>query len=399
MTQTIYLSRPAILSALGAGEAETLDALFAERNTLTAVSGCFHDKTRKAMLGKITTLFAPLPPNTPDYLISRNNQLLETAVLQIDELLQDAVARYGADRVAVVIGTSTTGSDENEKAFRRYIAGTAWPDTGYSQEKQLLASPALYLAWRYGITAAAYGISTACTSGAKAIVAAARMLNSNLADAVICGGCDNLSLFTINGFDSLSVLSDAPCRPFGGSQGINIGEGAAVFLATRNPQPDSIALLGYGSSSDAYHMSTPRPDGAGALAVMRESLARAELAPKDIGWINAHGTGTQANDTMEAAAIHTIFADRTPVTSTKAKTAHTLGAAGAIEAAAAWLIAARRTNPDGRIPAQGYALAPELAPLQLADGSQMLQDKRRVLSNSFAFGGNNTAVLIGEADA
>lgn len=391
----VYLSTPGIVSALGYGVEETLAALFSDTPTLVCESGWMGDTSRSITVGKVELAFS-LPAETPVWLQSRNNALLEHALRQIDSSLQGVVAQYGSSRVAVVMGTSTSGSDENEAAFRRVIDGVAWAQSGYKQEKQQLASPAEYTAWRYGLTAPCYSVSTACTSGAKVLISAARLLRSGVVDAVVCGGVDTLSRFTLNGFDSLSVLSSAPCQPFSVNRdGINIGEGAAVFIATREPIDGCVCLSGYGIGSDAYHMSTPRPDGTGAIAVMQEALRRSQCDAAEVGWINAHGTGTEANDAMEAKAIGALFGTHVPVTSTKSRTGHCLGAAGAIEAALACLVADPRYNPEGRVPAQGYALDPELASITLAGTDAFLAGgQRRVLSNSFAFGGSNAALMI-----
>lgn len=392
MIETIYLSRPAILSALGNGLTDTISALFTGADTLTVETGMMADPNRAVSVGRVHTPLAALPDTTPEHLRSRNNQLLETALIQIDADIQTLLSKYARDRIAVIMGTSTTGSDENEPVFRAIAKGASWQDVDFSQEKQLHSQPALYIAHKYGLQSIAYSISTACTSGAKPLISAARMLRAGMADAVICGGVDNLSSFTLNGFDSLSVLSDTHCQPFGQSTGINIGEGAAVFIATREPLQENtahIVLSGYGAGSDAYHMSTPRPDGAGAKAVMQQSLDKAQCTSTDIGWINAHGTGTQSNDDMEALAIADLFGDHTPVTSTKYYTGHCLGAAGAVEAAIAWGIAHPSTNPEGKIPAQGYAHNS----IKLSTAEDRLTH-RRVLSNSFAFGGNNAALIL-----
>ncbi|SUO97214.1 beta-ketoacyl-ACP synthase [Suttonella ornithocola] len=391
----IYLEQPAIISALGSGAQETLNSLFSDKDTLSQEAGFMPDAEQEMTVGRVHETLADFPEDTPEYLKSRNNRLLETALQQIAPAIAQTITLYGKERVAVVLGTSTTGSDENEMAFRRYVEeGTPWEETGYSQNKQLLASPAVYLAWRFGIASPAYGISTACTSGAKTLISAARLLKSGMVDAVICGGVDSLSPFTLNGFNSLSVLSPTPCHPFGADRsGINIGEGAAIFIATREPTQDKVHLAGYGAGSDAYHMSTPRPDGVGALAVMSQALHKAKRTSQEIGWINAHGTGTQANDAMEALAIEKLFDASVPVTSTKSRTGHCLGSAGAIEAAIAWLITAKSTNPNAKLPAQGYLLDPSLSAIHLSTENNELKH-RRVLSNSFAFGGNNTALLL-----
>ena len=246
-----------------------------------------------------------------------------------------------------------------------------------------------------------YGISTACTSGAKALISAARLLNAGLCDAVICGGVDELSPLTISGFSSLSVLSDKRSNPLSVNRdGINLGEGAAVFIMTREKLEESnIALLGYGASSDAYHMSSPHPEGEGAIAAFRAALNSAKLAADEIGWINLHGTGTVHNDQMETLAVHQVFGDNTPCTTTKPYTGHTLGAAGAVEAAIVWGIIDRKLNPTGQLPAQlwDHQTDAALPTINITDEkSQWAKPQRIGASSSFAFGGNNTVLILGE---
>lgn len=389
-----------MLSALGLGKEASWQAFMRGDVTLHPETQWMPDTTRAVTVGHYHAPLSAFPEKTPEYLQSRNNQLLETA---LNSAFCDQVAaqkaRFGSERIAVIIGTSTTGSDENAPIFREVVAGKSWPEVDFHYAKQLLASPASYLAWRFGITGPAYAISTACTSGAKALMSAARLIRAGLCDAVICGGMDNLSEFTLNGFDSLAVLSDTQTRPFSAVRsGINIGEGGAVFVLSRE-KISTIALKGYASGSDAYHMSTPRPDGSGAKQVMQEALNQAGMQARDIDWVNAHGTGTPANDAMEARAIGELLGD-VPVTSTKAQTGHTLGSAGALEAAIAWLACNHEMNPTGRIPPQWFCAEPDSAlPIHLATPEDAFRTtSRNVLSNSFAFGGNNTALLIGSAD-
>ena len=218
---------------------------------------------------------------------------------------------------------------------------------------------------------------------------------------MICGGADTLSPLTINGFASLEVLSDGIANPFSARRnGINIGEAAAAFVITRDADfGGAMQLLGYGASSDAYHMSSPRPDGLGAAQAFQAALDHARLSPQDIGWINLHGTGTRHNDSMESRAVAQVFGSRTPCTSTKPSTGHTLGAAGALEAAFAWGVASRETNPQGKLPPQLWdgTPDPELPAIALTDENSVWQNERRIAaSSSFAFGGSNTVLIIGE---
>ena len=239
----------------------------------------------------------------------------------------------------------------------------------------------------------------ACTSGARALLSAHRLLQQGLCDAVICGGVDSLCRLTLNGFSALEAVSAEPCNPFSlNRHGINIGEGAALFLMTRERSP--IAFLGGGASSDAHHISAPHPEGLGARMAMAKALTSAGLQAGDINYLNLHGTATAHNDVMESKAVHELFAADLPCSSSKPMTGHTLGAAGALEAAFCWLVLSEY-NQDGLLPPHlwdGQA-DPALAPLRLVEAGERLQraSGRRLMSNSFAFGGNNVALILGDA--
>ena len=170
----------------------------------------------------------PLPDSIPEAHRSRNNQLIQHALSQIDGLIQTAIARYGKERIAVVTGTSTSGADENIPLFQHVVQGGEWTDVPFKQLQHTMASPSEFIAQVYGLDGLRYTVSTACTSGARALISAARLLRAGLCDAVICGGADTLSPLTINGFSSLEVLSDGIAKPFSANRnGINIGEAAA----------------------------------------------------------------------------------------------------------------------------------------------------------------------------
>ena len=400
MNDAVWLGRPALVSALGSGLDEHLRGLFAPppASPLTFSSEWVIGKNRA--FGAVNRELRRLPENLGAEHISRNNRLLWDALEQIEPQIQAARSRYGAERVAVVIGTSVGGADENIPLFRHVADGGAWDGLPFGQQQQLLSSPADFVAAAYGLNGLCYGVSTACTSGARALISAARLLRAGMCDAVVCGGADTLSPLTVNGFASLEVLSPNIANPFSANRdGINIGEGAAVFIMTRDADfSGDMQLLGYGASSDAYHMSSPRPDAQGAILAFQTALQHAGLKPEDIGWINLHGTGTHHNDSMESRAVAAVFGNNTPCTSTKPQTGHTLGAAGAIEAAFAWGIADRRLNPENRLPPQLWdgQNDPDLPAINLTGGNSFwTTEKHIVASSSFAFGGSNCVLLIG----
>nr|WP_279031894.1 beta-ketoacyl-ACP synthase [Snodgrassella alvi] len=402
MNKPVFLSRPAMVSALGCGVHEHINALLGEADSYLTCSD-FWVNGKSYLFGSVQTALRPFPTGlNPDF-CSRNNQLLWHALLQIEDDIQTAITEYGTNRVAVVFGTSTTGSDDNRAAIEYGFMRQDWANSGYNQTLQLMSSPADFVAEMYQLRNVRYGISTACTSGARALISAARLLRTGMCDAVICGGVDTLSALTINGFHALQVLSSGQCQPFTAMRdGINIGEAAAVFVMTRNPAR-GLPLLGYGSSSDAYHMSSPRPDAEGARKVIQQALHKAQLPASAIGWVNLHGTGTTQNDAMEALAIHNELGEEVSCASTKALTGHTLGAAGALEAAFLWTVISRQINPDGKLPPHRAKtnLDPELAFIHLTQFQEAFNaDSPRIaLSTSFAFGGNNTALIMGSNNA
>ena len=399
--QPVYLSEPALVSAVGNGAAEHCAALFQPKAGSPLVFSEQWVAGKRHAFGAVACDLRPFPEDLPPAFRSRNNQLLWHALEQIEPQIEAVKAQFGCHRVAVVMGTSTSGADENAELFRHVALGGAWQDRPFHYPQQLMAAPAEWVAQAYGLTGLRYGVSTACTSGARALISAARLLHAGLCDAVVCGGVDTLSYLTINGFASLEVLSAGLAKPFDRARdGINIGEAAAAFVVTREALfSDGLALLGYGTSSDAYHMSSPHPEGEGAAAAFEAALAHGGLTAADIGWINLHGTGTRQNDAMESLAVHRVFGRETYCTATKPLTGHTLGAAGALEAALLWLTASRRFNPQGCLPAQfGQTdYDPELPPIRLTDAAACWPQGPRIgASASFAFGGSNAVLLIGE---
>ncbi len=399
----VYLHTPAVASALGCGLEQHIHALLYPVGGSPLIFSGEWVAGKKLAFGAFEHELRPFHEDLVPDRRSRNNQLLWHALAQIEPQIEAARTRYGAERIAVVMGTSTSGVDENMPLFRHVAAGGAWGDIPFNQEQQTLAAPADFVANSYGLHNLCYSVSTACTSGSRALISAARLLRAGLCDAVICGGVDTLSPLTINGFHALEVLSPGLANPFSVHRnGINIGEAAAVFVMTRDAAfGECLPLIGYGASSDAYHMSSPRPDGAGAAAAFQVALQHAQLPAASIGWINLHGTGTPLNDSMESLAVAEIFGTDTACTSTKPATGHTLGAAGALEAAILWGIIHRRLNAEGILPAQTWdgVRDPALPEIKLTDvHSRWPAGKRIGASSSFAFGGNNTVLVIGETD-
>ena len=347
-------------------------------------------------LGQIDPALA-LPPldDLPLRDRSRNNQLALAALTEIRQAVDGAIERYGADRIGVVIGTSTSGIAESELALRRYAVGGVLPEQ-FHYGQQELGSPAAMLAGALGVGGPAYVHSSACASSAKAIASAARLIRMGICDAVLAGGVDSLCAFTVAGFKALESVSQSLCNPLSRNRnGINIGEGAALFLMSTVPA--AVALRGWGESSDGYHMSAPDPAGIGARLAIERALQRAGIPAAQIDYVNLHGTGTLQNDAMESRVIHALFGGAVAVSSTKPFTGHALGAAGAIEAGLCWL-AMQDDNAEGKLPPHLWDGIPDasLPVLNVAvPGTALGQPLRWALSNSFAFGGANAALVLG----
>lgn len=387
-----YLNACGIICAVGASPAEVKARLYAGETGLAATDSC--SPGRQLPLGRVQ---ADLPSvaHLPSRQRSRNNALALAALAQIRPEVDAAIARYGAGRVGVVLGTSTSGIGETERAMAGLAAdGALAPDFHYGQQE--MGSLAEMLAWELGLAGPAYVHSSACSSSAKAMAGAARLIKMGLCDAVLTGGVDSLCAFTVAGFAALDSVSATQCNPMSANRdGINIGEGAALFLMSG--EAAAVALLGWGESSDGHHMSAPDPAGVGAKLAMTQALERAGLAPAQIDYINMHGTATRQNDAMESGAIAALFGHEVAVSSTKPFTGHTLGAAAAIEAALCWL-SMQDDNPQGRLPPHLWdgVADPALPALNLvARGAALGRPLRHVLSSSFAFGGSNAALLLG----
>lgn len=390
----IYLNQLGMISPLGNSLGATKRALLELGQSGVALSDAF-SPGRRLPVGRIDTNL-PLPSMDrwplPDR--SRNNQLALVALAQIRPAVDEAIARFSPARVGVVIGTSTSGVGEAEAALRDYVSTGALPD-GFHYGQQELVSSAVMLAAELGVTGPAYVHSSACASSAKALASAARLIRMNACDAVIAGGVDTLCRFTVAGFAALESLSTTRCNPLSRNRdGINIGEGAALFLVSR--EPATVSLRGWGESSDGYHMSAPDPAGVGARLALEQALARAAVTAAAIEYVNLHGTATVQNDAMEAELIHRVFGDRVCVSSTKPFTGHALGAAGAIEAGLCWL-AMQDDNPTGMLPAHLWdgIEDPNLPVLQLATlDTRLGHPPRWAVSNSFAFGGANVTLVF-----
>jgi 3-oxoacyl-[acyl-carrier-protein] synthase-1 len=339
----------------------------------------------------------PLPPEFAAW-DARNNRLAWIALNQDDFLAraQSAVARYGADRVALVLGTSTSSIEETERAYRELTADGHFPDAqrrGLVHQTNSLSS---FVQAAIGSNGPALTIATACSSSAKVFASAARLIESGMADAVVVGGADSLCGSVLYGFNALELVSRERCMPFDAQRsGLSLGEAAGFALLEKiGVDASAPRLAGYGESADAHHMSAPHPQGLGAELALHDALARAGLTPADVDYVNLHGTASRQNDDVEAAMIARTFGADTLASSTKGWTGHTLGAAGIVETVFT-LIAMRTGLVPGTLITQ--TLDPVCGPQIILANRDC--DVRVALSNSFGFGGNNCclAFVAGEA--
>jgi 3-oxoacyl-[acyl-carrier-protein] synthase-1 len=384
----VFLSALGLVNALGRGKAAVARGLFlGDTGGLVLEEGWIPGAP--ARVGRVAGAL-PGPAALP-----RHARLLLAALEEIQDDVQAELARWGPDRVGVVLGTSTAGVAEMEAAIVHLGGHGALPE-GFRYDDVEMGAPARFLARWLGITGPAYTVSTACTSSGKALVSARNLLRLGLCDAVITGGVDVLCRLTLNGFSSLGASTRTLTNPMSVNRcGINIGEGAALFLLKRGPA--AVALLGAGESSDAYHISSPEPDGRGAEIAMRLALADAGLDGREPGYLNLHGTATDKNDEMESRAVARVFPQGIPCSGTKPLTGHLLGAAAATELAFCWLALHPDWNPDGLLPPHRWdgAADPALPALNLVPAGARDPELRICLSNAFAFGGSNLTLVAG----
>jgi 3-oxoacyl-[acyl-carrier-protein] synthase-1 len=388
----VFVTACGVVCSLGRDGAEIAVALGEARSHFTPATDLIAERT--VQVGAVREAL-PEAPQAAAAWDCRNNRLMLAALRQIEPEIVAATERYGPDRVAVILGTSTAGIAEGDLALTAYRRDGVWPrDFNYSQQEA--GNLALFAAAALGLTGPAYTIATACASSAKVFASARRLMRAGLADAAVVGGADTLCRMTLNGFAALGALSPTICNPFSRNRdGITIGEGASAFLLSHEPGP--VELLGVGESSDAHHITAPDPTGCGARAAITQALIDARLRPEDIAYINLHGTGTPLNDAMEAAALASLFLASTPASSSKGMTGHMLGATGGVEAALLWLALSGMSSvlPPHLWDAQDDPALPRLA--LVPPGAAVPGGRAAMLSNSFGFGGSNASLILARA--
>jgi len=394
--QPLVISRFSVVNSLGAGSAPMLRALREKRSGLAPCG--FETARIDTYVGMVPALDdLRVRPDLQDY-DCRNNRLAQLCLEQDGFAREIAAARdrYGAGRIGLYLGTSTSGLHTTELAYRRRDPKTGALPADYRYAKTQNAYSLGEFVRRYlGLAGPGFVVSSACSSSAKVLGNAARMIAAGVCDAAVVGGVDSLCLMTLYGFHSLGLTSAGPCRPYDVDRdGISIGEGGGFALIERanRVEPGAILLLGVGESSDAYHMSTPHPEGLGARIAMQQALDSAGLEPSDIDYVNLHGTATKSNDASEDKAVFEVFGEQTPCSSTKGATGHLLGAAGITEAIVSILAIEHGFLPGS---ANTRSVDPALKSNYLLENKQAKVS--RALSNSFGFGGSNCSLVLGVA--
>ena len=404
MTEKIYLSKPGFICAAGNScDSDTFVKNLSEgnRDGIKKVEcGLVGENGVKSFyVGKIADdLLKP----TGDKFDMRVLQILDFALSSVKLVAQKAIARYGAERVGVCIGSCDNGSFLSFNAHKAFFESGEFP-AGYDLKAQGADYVATFASKRLGAQGISLAFSTACSSSASALIKAKELIHAGVCDAVIAGGVDVASDTVLLGFDSLEAIDHEKTNPFSKNRnGINLGEGASVFVLSKDDLDETgIILAGTGESSDASHMTAPLADGTGAEQAMKAALSDAHLSPSEIDYINLHGTGTHLNDSMEGKGVALVFGEENPrvlCSSTKPLTGHTLGSAGSLELAACFYALKTQKIPvhvwdgaqDEEIPALNLVTAEQVVSTPLNHHSEI----RSCMSNSFAFGGCNASLIV-----
>ncbi len=393
--QPLAISHIALANSLGLGASATLDALRSRRSGL--IPCAFEDVDLEAYIAKVEMLDSYRVRSDLSAYDCRNNRLAQLCLEQdgFVAAVEAARKKYGAARIGVFLGTSTSGILQTELAYRHLDPQIgALPSDFHYAETQNSYSLADFVTRYLGLSGPSFVVSSACSSSAKVFANAMRMMAAGVCDAAVVGGVDSLCLSTLYGFNSLGLVSRFPCRPYDAERdGISVGEGAGFVLIERvasDTSSTAMMLLGVGESSDAYHMSTPHPEGLGAKLAMQRALDSAGLKASDIDYINLHGTATKSNDASEGKAVAEVFGSSVPCSSTKGWTGHMLGAAGITEAIIAMLAVEHGFIP-GSMHTQRLDPAMEID-YRIENGEGNI---RCALSNSFGFGGSNCSLVLG----
>lgn len=384
------------VSAAGTDTADLLSALLDNRSRLAPLQ--LFDVPFTAIVGEVTQPLPEIRPELKRY-VCRNAQLALAALSSGDFRgnVEQCMQRYGSERIGVVIGTSTSGIYNSEAAYAYFIEHGTMPDDFRFMHRHFAHATAEFLAQELALKGPCYAISTACSTSAKTMAVAQRLINSGFCDAVLVGGVDTLCHLTLYGFSSLDLVAGQFCTPMDQQRkGINIGEAAGLLLleASENANLSAPQLLAVGESCDAYHMSSPHPAGNGAELAMRGALQLACISADKIDYINLHATATRLNDLAEAQAIERVFGSETPCSGVKGLLGHTLGASGALEIIVT-LLALQHNFMPGTC---GLKTADPKCQINVLTQPEQTSQLHYALSNAFGFGGNNASVLLKQSN-
>ena len=394
----VYFSKPSVLCAAGSSPDELWNSVISgNQNGLKRVKAL---NGKEFWAGRIDdNLLSEKSSSRYDMRIIR---IEEKCLSGIEDEIFRALEKYGPEKTGVCVGSCDNGTEFSVAGHRKFFADGKF-DSTYSLEIQGADYVATFISEKYGIKGPSLTFSTACSSSAGAIIKAAELIQSGICDAVICGGVDIASDTVLMGFDALEAVSSEKTNPFSANRhGITLGEAAAFFVLSREniwDEEKPVKLSGYGESADAYHMTSPDPSGNGAFAAINKSISLDQLKQEKIDYINLHGTGTKYNDSMEAKAIDRIFGKtKVPCSTTKTLTGHTLGAAGALEAAVCWLTLTKNkgnSNPSYPVQIWDGVQDPAMPPLNITGKNFTKSGEiHNCLSNSFAFGGANSCLIL-----
>ena len=383
------------LSACGQGNMALYASLIKNQSALAPLN--LFNVPIRTNVGAITQPLQGLHRNLIQY-DSRNSRAALTALNDVDAGIRVAIekvkSKYGSKRIGVVIGTSTSGLYETEEAYLELLRTNNMPADFYFVKQHAYQATARFLQVELGLSGVCYAVSTACSSGAKAIAAGQRLIANDVCDAVLVGGVDTLCRLTLRGFHSLDLIAEEPCKPLDKDrQGISIGESAALLLLEKSCSSNSsdMRLLAVGESADAYHMSTPHPEGLGAIMAMKNSMVMAGLSFEKLDYLNLHATATKINDRVESAAVYSMFSNNVKCSGTKGITGHTLGASGALETIITLLALKYQFIPG----TNGLDQPEDNCKCQVVKTPIYNQNIQIAMSNSFGFGGNNASVIVG----
>lgn len=390
MSAPLYIHDFALCSALGSDKKTIWQAL--KNGTRPAfVQKKFREKERYV----VEIPQSSLPQVKDAYYDNHVNRLSEVVLSQMETSVCEAVKEFGADRIGVFIGSSDNGSEASLAGLDSFQKTGSYPKK-YELKMQQADFAAEYIAKRFGLTGPIFTHSSACASSASAFASARNWLEAGFCDAAIVGGVDIATETVVLGFDSLEAVSLSPTIPFSKNRtGLTIGDGAAYFLVSKKPDQAKFKVVGIGESADADHVTAPRADGEGAVQAIDKALKDAELSAADIDYINLHGTGTKLNDAMESVAVNRVFGNDTPASSTKGLTGHTLGAAGALEAAFCCLTLSDE-NTEHVLPMHVFdgERDPSIPEIRLVKNGETAKRLNICMSNSFGFGGCNVSLIL-----